>query len=333
MKARPAGEGASPTSAPASPPAEPAPAKARPTQPAKAQPGTPVKSQTTQPTKTQPTQPVKAQPTQPVKAQPGTPVKPGPAGRAGADRGSAAKQPTAVPAGTVAVPDPSPDPDAPQAGRRLLLPLAAATVVLVGIGVALAVNNGGSSGEPRPAAVPTGPALALGSPLPVIPTSAPVAPPSPLPQATPTPKASSKAPPRPARPASAPKRTPSRKPPAKTTAPPPKPPAPQARISASGRIECTPVDRGWGIAISGSVSNTSATIRSARVSYSSNETGPASNSDTLTLHLSGRSFDRKIPDTSGWEFIGGSSVSWTVTATLSDGKTLSDSGSNTYSCG
>ncbi|MEN3609421.1 hypothetical protein AAH979_07735, partial [Plantactinospora sp. ZYX-F-223] len=299
----------------------------QPTQPVKAQPGTPVKPQ--------PTQPAKTQPTQPVKTQPGTAAKPESAGRAGADRGSAAKQPTAVPASTVAGPDRSPDPDAPQAGRRLLLPLAAATVVLVGVGVALAVNNGDSSGGPRPAAVPTGPALALGSPLPVTPTSAPVVPPSPLPQASPTPKASSKPPPRPARPASArkPARTPSRKPPAKTTAPPPKPPAPQARISASGRIECTPVDRGWGIAISGSVSNTSATIRSARVSYSSNETGPASNSDTLTLNFSGRSFNGRIPDTSGWEFIGGSSVSWTVTATLSDGKTLSDSGSNTYSCG
>ncbi|MEQ4301814.1 hypothetical protein ABNF97_10550 [Plantactinospora sp. B6F1] len=313
-------------------PAEPA--KARPAEPAKARPAEPAKTTPAEPAKTTPAEPAKARPAEPATTTPGAAVEGASSNRAGADRGGVVKQSTAGRTAAVTVPDQSPDSDVPRAGRRLLLPLAAATVVLVGVGVSLAVNDGGRSGKAPPAAAPTEPELALGSPLPAAPTSAPAVQPSPTPQASPTPKAS-KAPPRPARPASAPKpaRTPSRKPPAKTTAPAPKPPAPQARISASGRVECTRVDRGWGVAITGSVTNTSATIRSARVSYSSNETGPASNSDTLTLNFSGRSFDRRIPNTNGWEFIGGSSVSWTVTVTLSDGKTVSTSGSNRYSCG
>jgi len=104
-------------------------------------------------------------------------------------------------------------------------------------------------------------------------------------------------------------------------------------MSASGQVECTRYDEGWGVYVSGSVTNTSATIRSVRISYDTNEYGPASNNGTLTLSRSGRSFSGRIPDTSGWEFVGGSYVSWTVTATLTDGKTVSDSGSNGYSCG
>jgi outer membrane biosynthesis protein TonB len=148
---------------------------------------------------------------------------------------------------------------------------------------------------------------------------------SPRPSATPAPSRAGSGPASPS--PSASKRAATSKPPT------PPPPARQPSVSANGRSECTSTRQGWGVALSGSVSDTSATIRSVQASYNSNQTGPAASSGSVSLGHSGRSFSGRIPDTSGWEFVGGSYVSWTVTVTLTDGKVVKDSGSNSYACG
>ncbi|MGX7670944.1 LamG-like jellyroll fold domain-containing protein [Plantactinospora sp. DSM 117369] len=114
--------------------------------------------------------------------------------------------------------------------------------------------------------------------------------------------------------------------------PPVLPPTPV--VSASGYCEATGYPGGWGVRVSGSVADTTLNISSAYVSYYAGGVDPegASPSGSVSLSTSGRSFNGNFPSMSGWEFIGGSGASWTVTVTLSDGKSYSRSG-YTSRCG
>jgi len=114
------------------------------------------------------------------------------------------------------------------------------------------------------------------------------------------------------------------------------PPVPQPTpvVSASGFCEATGWPGGWGVSISGSVADTTLSISSAYVSYYASGVDPdyGSPSGTVYLSTSGRTFTGNFPSASGWEFVGGSGASWTVTVTLSDGKSSSKSG-YTSRCG
>ncbi|MCW3815445.1 DNRLRE domain-containing protein [Micromonospora sp. DR5-3] len=114
---------------------------------------------------------------------------------------------------------------------------------------------------------------------------------------------------------------------------PPVPP-PTPVVSASGFCEATGHPGGWGVYVSGSIADTPLNISSAYVSYSASGVDPSygSPSGTVSLSTSGRSFTGNFPSRSGWEFVGGSGASWTVTVTLSDGRSYSRSG-YTSRCG
>ncbi|MGW0432030.1 LamG-like jellyroll fold domain-containing protein [Micromonospora sp. NPDC003197] len=111
-------------------------------------------------------------------------------------------------------------------------------------------------------------------------------------------------------------------------------PAPTPVVSASGFCQATGFPDGWGVSVSGSIADTTLNISSAYVSYSASGVDPSYGSPSGTAYLSvgGRSFTGNFPSTSGWEFVGGSGVSWTVTVTLTDGRSYSRSG-YTSSCG
>ncbi|MFG3705943.1 LamG-like jellyroll fold domain-containing protein [Micromonospora sp. NPDC047670] len=108
---------------------------------------------------------------------------------------------------------------------------------------------------------------------------------------------------------------------------PPVPP-PTPVVSASGFCQAAGYFGGWAVNVSGSIGDTTLDISRAWVSYTASGVDPdyGSPTGTVSLGMSGRSFTGSFPSRSGLEFVGGTGVSWTVTVTLSDGKSYSRTG-------